>query len=84
MTKPTLWAHVWFRKWDARARYCRASVLLALAVFRYHALCFRHLGWRRALIFLLEFPEQLKAIGFALFTHRKIPKIPSQSAGSPE
>jgi hypothetical protein len=76
MLKPTLRTKIWFWKRRAEARYCRASVFLFFAIFRYHLLCFKHYGWRRIAIYLLETPEHLKAIGLALFTHRRdIPEL---------
>lgn len=65
----TLATKLWVWKRRAEARYCLTFTGLFLAKSRYHLLCFKHFGWRRAAIHLLETPERLTAISFALFTH---------------
>jgi hypothetical protein len=68
MLKPTLGAKVWFWKRRAQAAYLLDTLKLTLAVIRYHLLCFKHFGWRRLAIFLLETPEHLRAVFLALFS----------------
>jgi len=62
-------AATWNAKWQARARYLRASVLLFFAIFRYRFLCFKHFGRFRLAIFVLKTPELLKAVFLTLFAH---------------
>jgi hypothetical protein len=69
---------VW--KLQTEASLLRVKALLFFAIIRYHLLCFKHLGWRRLLIFMLKTPEHFKAIFLALFTH---PSYPKETTGTP-
>ncbi len=67
--KPTLRTKVWHWNWRAKAGNRSASGFSFVAILRYHLLCFKHFGWLGLTILLLQTPEHLKTIGFALFTH---------------
>lgn len=62
-------AQIRVRKWFFKAKYHFFGICLFLAKLRYHLLCFKHFGWRRAVAFMLEAPEHLEAVSLALFTH---------------
>ncbi len=69
MKVKTLRTRIWIWKQTGKALYLIATLNLFFSIARYHLLCFRHFGRRRALIFLLQTPEHLRAVGLALFTH---------------
>ena len=83
MAIKTLRARIWMWKRLAEARYCGASLGLFFAKLRYHFLCFKHFGWRRAVAYLLETPQHISAVGLALFTHRGHSKDSTPPAGHP-
>lgn len=47
--------------WQARIRYWRASISVYRSTLRYHWLYFKHYGWRRIAICLLEVPDHISA-----------------------
>ena len=55
--------------WKLKAEQLLCSVTLPFLKLRYHLLCFKHFGWRRLAIFLLQTPEHIKAVFLNLFTH---------------
>ena len=79
MEKPTLRTKVWLWKWRAQALYCSASALMFVAIFRYHLLCFKYIGWLWLVIFFLQVQKHLSAVRLALFTHhRRLPEATNQ------
>ncbi len=67
-------ARVFVRKWLLKGDHLFLTLALPLLKLRYHLLCFKHFGWRRFLIFLLEVPDHLRAVFVALFTQTGLPE----------
>ena len=70
--------------WRLKAGQLLASVTLPFLKLRYHLLCFKHFGWRRLAIFILQTPEHFKTVGFYLFTHGASPSNASSPSAKGE